>query len=54
MIGHTDATYAQTVEAIDAGATVATAHLFNAAAGLPTASRARSPRLGRTTGLPSS
>ncbi len=28
-IGHTDATYAQTVEAIDAGATVAT-HLFNA------------------------
>lgn len=28
-IGHTDATYEQTVEAIDAGATVAT-HLFNA------------------------
>ncbi|MGW0535821.1 N-acetylglucosamine-6-phosphate deacetylase [Streptomyces sp. NPDC003032] len=32
-IGHTDATYEQTVEAIDAGATVAT-HLFNAMPGL--------------------
>lgn len=32
-IGHTDATYEQTVEAIDAGATVAT-HLYNAMPGL--------------------
>ncbi|MEU1018871.1 N-acetylglucosamine-6-phosphate deacetylase [Streptomyces sp. NPDC005900] len=32
-VGHTDATYEQTVEAIDAGATVAT-HLFNAMPGL--------------------
>ncbi|MFF9090085.1 N-acetylglucosamine-6-phosphate deacetylase [Streptomyces sp. NPDC014991] len=32
-IGHTDASYEQTVEAIDAGATVAT-HLFNAMPGL--------------------
>lgn len=32
-IGHTDATYEQTVEAIEAGATVAT-HLFNAMPGL--------------------
>ncbi|MDT9682015.1 N-acetylglucosamine-6-phosphate deacetylase [Streptomyces sp. TRM76323] len=32
-IGHTDATYEQTAEAIDAGATVAT-HLFNAMPGL--------------------
>jgi N-acetylglucosamine-6-phosphate deacetylase len=32
-IGHTDATFEQTVEAIDAGATVAT-HLFNAMPGL--------------------
>ncbi|WP_282797749.1 N-acetylglucosamine-6-phosphate deacetylase [Streptomyces sp. CC224B] len=32
-IGHTDATYEQTVEAVDAGATVAT-HLFNAMPGL--------------------
>ncbi|MDJ0343962.1 N-acetylglucosamine-6-phosphate deacetylase [Streptomyces sp. H10-C2] len=32
-IGHTDATYEQTIEAIDAGATVAT-HLFNAMPGL--------------------
>ncbi|MFB7517654.1 N-acetylglucosamine-6-phosphate deacetylase [Streptomyces sp. NPDC056144] len=32
-IGHTDATYEQTVDAIDAGATVAT-HLFNAMPGL--------------------
>ncbi|MER5310358.1 N-acetylglucosamine-6-phosphate deacetylase [Streptomyces sp. NPDC002773] len=32
-IGHTDATYEQTVQAIDAGATVAT-HLFNAMPGL--------------------
>ncbi|MEV0120687.1 N-acetylglucosamine-6-phosphate deacetylase [Streptomyces sp. NPDC050703] len=32
-VGHTDATYEQTVEAVDAGATVAT-HLFNAMPGL--------------------
>ncbi|MFP3991646.1 N-acetylglucosamine-6-phosphate deacetylase [Streptomyces sp. E11-3] len=32
-VGHTDATYEQTVEAIDAGATVAT-HLYNAMPGL--------------------
>lgn len=39
-IGHTDATYEQTVEAIDAGATVAT-HLFNAMP--PLAHRAPGP-----------
>ena len=47
-IGHTDATYEQTVEAIDAGATVAT-HLFNAMPPL-----GRSPPSWRTTASPSS
>ena len=52
-IGHTDATYEQTVQAIDAGATVAT-HLYNAMPPSATAPPARSPPSWRTSGSPSS
>lgn len=52
-VGHTDATYEQTVEAIDAGATVAT-HLFNAMPPSATAPPGRSGRSSRTSGSPSS
>lgn len=52
-IGHTDATYEQTMEAIEAGATVAT-HLFNAMPALGHRTPARSPRSWRTSASPSS
>ncbi len=52
-VGHTDATYEQTLRAIDAGATVAT-HLFNAMPPLGHRAPARSPRCWRTSGSPSS
>lgn len=48
-IGHTDATYEQTVDAIEAGATVAT-HLFNAMPALGHRTRVRSRPCWRTSG----
>ncbi|MFD0650950.1 hypothetical protein ACFQ2Y_22730 [Streptomyces malaysiensis subsp. malaysiensis] len=50
-VGHTDSTYEATIEAIRAGATVAT-HLFNAMPSLLHRTPARSPRCWRTSGSP--
>lgn len=52
-VGHTDATYERTVEAVEAGATVAT-HLFNAMPGLGHCAPGRWPHSWRTRGSPSS